>query len=120
MKYLVIATLALACTRTELGRTVDCREGARVVVNYNEFCIYPGGAAVECPPELPFATQFAEATFCALEENPHPALLAAALEAQRSAADGGVDASGPDASGLEDAGFDAGDAGSDSPDATED
>ncbi len=100
MKYLVIATLALACTRTELGRVVDCGAGARVVVNFNEFCVYPGERGVECPAELPFATEYAEATFCAIEEDPHPALLAAALEAQRSAADAGsVDAgfdSGPD------------------------
>ena len=95
MHRLAFALLfATACTRTDLGQPADCGNGQRVVVNYNEICVYAAEAEVECPEALPNLTAYGGALFCTREAEPAVPLLSAALLATR---DGGAEDALPDA-----------------------
>lgn len=68
------------CNRSDLLDEIRCPdEGRYVVVQSNAFCVYPEQGVFPCPEALPFPVEYARSGFCAIEESPPEALLAAAL-----------------------------------------
>lgn len=97
MRWIIaaVAVLSIACNRSDLLDETVCDEtGAYVVVENHAFCVFPNETVFPCPDALPYAVQFAESGFCAIEESPPEPLLGAALEAaldiDAGAPDGGV------------------------------
>lgn len=76
----LLSMLVSGCNRSDLLDEIECGEdGHFVVIESNAFCVYPEQGVFPCPDELPFPVQYARSGFCAIEESPPEALLAAAL-----------------------------------------